>query len=102
MFHTWTLGFSGRGFIGDREMTMRGTGEKLYGSVLAVFPPIRMASKLRRRSRKTVRSALEVTPREEPNFVVEPSAPTTSEAEVLMAIAFQYWRYFSVHHRHLS
>ena len=74
---------------------MSGTGEELYGSVRAVFPPIKMASKPRRRLRKAERSADELTPREEPNLVVEPSAPTTSEAEVPMELASQYWRHFT-------
>ena len=94
-FQRCDLGFWATGFISDRERTTSATGVRAYGSLRAVFPPMMITSNSARRARKTERSALEPTPRDEPALLVEPSAPTTREAQVLMALAFQFRCYFT-------
>ena len=61
---------------------MSGTGVLSYGSVRAVSPPTKIAPHSRRNARNLCRSPAELSAREEPFLVNEPSAPSTRESEI--------------------
>ena len=79
-FHQYACRLSANELIIDVEITTTGTGVLRYGSVLAVLPPMRMASTCLLRSRKRALSRVDVTPREVPSLAVLPSLPTTRVA----------------------
>ena len=61
-------------------------GVRLYGSRLAVFPPIKIKSDLPRRLLNLLRSCAVDKPIDEPPAVVAPSEPTIKLAVVITSL----------------